>query len=66
MIGDAVNTAARLESNGIPGLVAVSQSAFDAAGGEEYLVYNESKEIKLKGKSQPVKVYFVTEVKPRN
>jgi class 3 adenylate cyclase len=66
VIGDAVNTAARLESNGIPGLVAVSESAFQAAGGERYLKYNEIREIHLKGKALPVKVYFVYDVVPRD
>ncbi len=65
VIGDAVNTAARLESNGVPGQVAVSESAFLAAGGDEYIMYDEVREIQLKGKVLPVKVYFVTDVKLR-
>lgn len=65
VIGDAVNTAARLESHGIPGKVAVSEAAFLAAGGSEYIEYEDTKELTLKGKAEPVKVYFVTKVKPR-
>lgn len=65
VIGDAVNTAARLESHGIPGKVAVSEAAYLAAGGSEYIEYEDIKELTLKGKAEPVKVYFVTKVKPR-
>lgn len=65
VIGDAVNTAARLESHGIPGKVAVSEAAFLAAGGAEYIEFEDTKELTLKGKAEPVKVYFVTKVKPR-
>lgn len=65
VIGDAVNTAARLESHGIPGKVAVSEAAFLAAGGETYIEYEDIKELTLKGKAEPVKVYFVTKVHPR-
>ncbi|TGN14394.1 adenylate/guanylate cyclase domain-containing protein [Leptospira ilyithenensis] len=66
VIGDAVNTAARLESHGVPGKVAVSEAAYLAAGGDRYLRYEESRELTLKGKAEPVKVYFVTEVLPRS
>jgi len=66
VIGDAVNTAARLESHGVPGKVAVSEAAFIAAGGEKYLRYDESRELTLKGKAEPVKVFFVNEVLPRD
>jgi class 3 adenylate cyclase len=65
VIGDAVNTAARLESHGVPGKVAVSEAAYLAAGGDKYLRYEESRELTLKGKAEPVKVYFVNEVLPR-
>ena len=66
VIGDAVNTAARLESHGVPGKVAVSEAAYLAAGGDRYLRYEESRELVLKGKAEPVKVYFVNEVLPRD
>ncbi len=66
VIGDAVNTAARLESHGVPGKVAVSEAAFLAAGGDKFVKYEESRELMLKGKAEPVKVYFVTEVLPRS
>ncbi|GBF49862.1 adenylate cyclase-like protein [Leptospira ryugenii] len=66
VIGDAVNTAARLESHGVPGKVAVSEAAFLAAGGDKYIKYEEKKELSLKGKAEPVLVYFVTEVLPHD
>ncbi len=64
VIGDAVNTASRIESNGIPGKVAISESTFLAAGGDRYIRYSEVKEITVKGKSVPLKVYIVEEVLP--
>jgi len=64
VIGDAVNTASRIESNGIPGKVAISESTFLAAGGDRYIRYSEVKEITVKGKSVPLKVYIVDEVLP--
>jgi class 3 adenylate cyclase len=62
VIGDAVNTASRIESNGIPGKVAVSESVFVKAGGEQYLKYSEIREITVKGKSEPLKIYIIEEV----
>lgn len=66
VIGDAVNIAARLESHGEPGRVAVSEAAFLQAGGSKCISFDETKELMLKGKSEPVKVYFVTEVIPKD
>jgi class 3 adenylate cyclase len=66
VIGDAVNTAARLESHGTPGRVVVSEAAFLAAGGDTYIKYDETKELTLKGKAEPVKVYYITEVLKRD
>ncbi len=65
VIGDAVNTASRIESNGIPGRVAISESTFLAAGGDQYIKYSEIREIQVKGKAQPLKIYIVDEVLPR-
>ncbi len=62
VIGDAVNTAARLESHGTPGRVVVSESAFLAAGGDKYIKYDETKDLMLKGKAEPVKVYYISDV----
>jgi len=65
VIGDAVNTASRIESNGFPGRVAISESTFIAAGGEELIDYSEIKEITVKGKAGPVKIYLVNGIKKR-
>ena len=62
VIGDAVNTASRIESNGIPGKVAISDSTFQSAGGEEFIKYSEIREITVKGKSEPLKIYIVEEI----
>ncbi len=64
VIGDAVNTASRIESNGIPGKVAISESTFLAAGGDAKIRYSEVREITVKGKSAALKVYIVEEVLP--
>ncbi|MCU0846976.1 MAG: adenylate/guanylate cyclase domain-containing protein [Spirochaetes bacterium] len=62
VIGDAVNTASRIESNGIPGKVAISDSIFQAAGGEKKIKYSETKDITVKGKAEPIRIYIVDEV----
>lgn len=64
VIGDAVNTASRIEGSGIPGKVAISESTFIAAGGDKYIRYSEVREVEVKGKSMPIKVYIVEEVLP--
>ena len=63
VIGDAVNTASRIESNGIPGKVGISEATYLAAGGEKYLSYSEIKEVQVKGKKEPVKIYIIEDVK---
>ena len=65
VIGDAVNTASRIESNGIAGKVAVSESTFLAAGGEKYCTFSEIKEVTVKGKKEPVKIYIIEDVIPK-
>ncbi len=64
VIGDAVNTASRIESNGTPGKVAISESTFLAAGGDKYIKYSEVKDITVKGKAITLKVYIVEDVLP--
>lgn len=64
VIGDAVNTASRIESNGVVGKVAISEATFNAAGGDQYLKYSETREITVKGKTQPVKIYIIEDVLP--
>jgi class 3 adenylate cyclase len=65
VIGDAVNTASRIESNGIPGKVAISEATYLAAGGEKYLSFSEIKDVQVKGKTQPVKIYIIEDVKEK-
>ena len=62
VIGDAVNTASRIESNGIPGKVAISESVFHAAGGDKTIKYSETKQITVKGKTEPLTIYLVEEI----
>lgn len=54
-IGDAVNLAARLESNAAPGQVLVSESVYRDVAGR--LPLEPVGEITVKGKSKPVMVY---------
>ena len=54
-IGDAVNLAARLESNAKPGQVLVSESVYEEVAGR--IPLEPMGEISVKGKSKPVKIY---------
>ncbi|MEW5921528.1 MAG: adenylate/guanylate cyclase domain-containing protein [Bacillota bacterium] len=54
-IGDAVNLAARLESNAKPGQVLVSESVYEEVAGR--LPLEPMGEIPVKGKSKPVKIF---------
>lgn len=54
-IGDAVNLAARLESNAKPGQVLVSPEVFKEVDGR--LPLNPVGEITVKGKAKPIMVY---------
>lgn len=54
--GDAVNTASRMESHGLPGMIQVSQSTYEKLQGK-YL-FQERGEIPIKGKGQ-LKTYFL-------
>lgn len=65
VIGDAVNTASRIESNGVPGKVAISESVFKAAGGDARLKYSETKQITVKGKVEPLTIYIIEEIIPK-
>ena len=66
VIGDAVNTASRIEAGGTSGRVAVSEAAFAAAGGPDYIKYSSSKIINPKGKKEVLKIFFVKEVLERD
>lgn len=63
VIGDAVNIASRIEAQSFPGGVTVSQSVFDAAGGEAVLAYSEKRTLRVKGKEKELVVYDITQVK---
>jgi len=54
-IGDAVNLAARLESNAEPGQVLISESTYQAVAGQLPLDY--AGKISVKGKAEPVQIY---------
>ena len=58
-IGDAVNLASRLESNAKPGQVLVSESVYREVAGR--IPLESVGEISVKGKSQPIAVYQLTE-----
>jgi class 3 adenylate cyclase len=55
-IGDAVNTAQRLEANCEPGKVLISADVYREAGG--IFRSGEEKVIKLKGKAEPARVFL--------
>ncbi|MHA6260061.1 CHASE2 domain-containing protein [Sporosarcina sp. CAU 1771] len=57
VIGDTVNTAARLESNAKPGQIIISQSVYEQV--ESRVMAQSLGEIKVKGKSQGVVIYEV-------
>jgi adenylate cyclase len=62
-IGDAVNLAARLESNAKPGQVLVSETVYQEVAGR--LPLEPVGEIQVKGKSQPVMVYQLVKYQPQ-
>jgi class 3 adenylate cyclase len=61
-IGDVVNTAARLQAAAASGEIVMSSRVHERAGG--YARGAETRELALKGKSQP-EVAMVGSVKPR-
>ena len=63
LFGDTVNTASRMETNGVPGRVQVSQTTADliAASGKQHWLTPRKEMIKAKGKGK-MQVYFF---KPR-
>ncbi len=56
-LGDAVNTAARLESKAQPGQILISASVWREVG--HLIKFNELEPVMLKGKSKPQEVYEV-------
>lgn len=59
VLGDAPNTAARLSSSAAPGEILISESTSGAAGLNIELL--EKRRLELKGKSEPVTVYVLTD-----
>lgn len=60
-IGDTVNTAARLESNAKPGQILISEGFYRQV--KDHVEVNDMGELKVKGKSEPIRVYELTGVK---
>jgi adenylate cyclase len=56
-LGDNVNIAARLASEAGPGEILISEAAFSAA--HLNMENLERRELELKGKSEPIRVYVV-------
>lgn len=56
VIGDVVNTAARIESNSRPNMIAVSQSTYLRLRKKDG--YKFSEEMIVKGKKKPIRVYY--------
>ncbi len=63
VIGDAVNTAARLQQAAAPGTVVVGPGTYAAT--RELFVYDELEPIALKGKTVPVPAWHAVAVKTR-
>jgi len=59
IFGDSVNTASRIESNGVVGKVNISQSTYDLLKNEPDLVFEHRGKIEAKGKGE-IDMYFVT------
>ncbi len=60
VIGDAVNTAARLESQARAGEILVSDSIADHVESRARFVFEEKGELKLKGKEVTIRTYSIT------
>jgi len=61
IIGDTVNTAKRLQENGIPGKVILSEAVY--ARVKDHVIVNPLEAMKVKGKVQPVQVYELVNLK---
>lgn len=59
VIGDSVNTASRLESSASPGTIIISQPTYEKV--KHLIKATELPAIKLKGKTEPVKVFEVVD-----
>jgi PAS domain S-box-containing protein len=61
IIGDTVNTAKRIQDNGIPGKVIISEAAYQKVTG--HVVVNPLEPMHVKGRVQPVVVYELVDLK---
>jgi adenylate cyclase len=64
VIGDAVNTAARLCSAAKAGEIIVSDNTYDSANAEEFFETTAVDPVNAKGKTLPIQAYCVTGSKP--
>jgi len=60
IIGTTVNLASRLEGLAQPGGLTIDNFTYQNAGGADFLVAEEPREERIKGFTDPVKVYVVT------
>jgi len=61
IIGDTVNTAKRLQENGLPGRVVISGAVHDRV--QPMVVVNPMEPLKVKGKAQPISVFELLNLK---
>lgn len=61
IIGDTVNTAKRLQENGLPGRVVISEAVYERV--KEMVVVNPMDSLKVKGKTQAIPVYELLNLK---
>ncbi len=59
IFGDVVNTASRFESSSNPSEISISEATYEALSDKDEITCRLIKEISLKGKSEPFKVYKV-------
>jgi class 3 adenylate cyclase/predicted ATPase len=63
VIGDAVNTASRIQSAAQPGQILVSESVYRCT--KDVFDFAEGGEITVKGKKNPIRVYTPLDIRPR-
>jgi class 3 adenylate cyclase len=63
--GDTVNTASRMESHGMPGKIQISEATYKNLGKRrQNYILEERGSIKVKGKKDKMRTYFVLGKKP--
>lgn len=61
VIGDTVNTAARIEKASSPNRLLISEATLSRLGAELYQQFSFSHEVELKGKKETIKLYLLDE-----